>query len=139
MSENPPPPEEPQPNRRRDLWQLHIPLVLALGLCISATVIEVQRAGEGVARAWAYMFEWPLIGLFVLWIWNHYRKEGNVTTSIAAKWRDRIDRLNAEVDLTDEDPADRAGPDQATDGPADPELAAWQAHVRELRRSDPRP
>ena len=51
---------EPRRRRGRDVWQLDIPLAVALAICISATVIEFQRAGDGNWRAGIYMFEWPL-------------------------------------------------------------------------------
>ncbi len=82
----------------RDFWQLHVPLVLVLSLCTFITIIEVRRASEGVWRAWAYMFEWPLIGLFTIWIWHRYRTEGSVTKGLVARWRDRVSRMSAEYE-----------------------------------------
>ena len=94
---------EPADTRRarggwRDFWQLHVPLVLVLSLCTFITIIEVRRASEGVWRAWAYMFEWPLIGLFTIWIWHRYRTEGSVTKGLVARWRDRVSRMSAEYE-----------------------------------------
>jgi type VI secretion system secreted protein VgrG len=72
--------------------------VLVLSLCTFITIIEVRRASEGVWRAWAYMFEWPLIGLFTIWIWHRYRTEGSVTKGLVARWRDRVSRMSAEYE-----------------------------------------
>jgi hypothetical protein len=160
-------PQEPRRTRGgwRDFWQLHVPLVLVLTLCTVITIIEVRRASEGVWRAWAYMVEWPLIGLFTIWIWHRYRTEGSVTKGLAARWRDRVARLSAESDAATPTPtptptpgqsADQTGADQtgakppapaggsaepaahSTAPPADdPELDAWTAYVTDLRRREP--
>lgn len=60
-------------DRRRDFWQLDVPLVLVLLLCATLTVVEAFRAQDGVWRAWVYLVEWPVIGLGAVWIWRHYR------------------------------------------------------------------
>ena len=132
-------PQAPEPRRGRggwrDVWQLHIPLVLVLSLCTVFTIIEARRASEGVWRAWAYMFEWPLIGLFTIWIWHRYRTEGSVTKGLTKRWRERVARLSAAVD----DEADAAAPavPEKQPEPEDPGLDAWKAYVEDLRRREP--
>ncbi len=134
-----------EPSRRRDFWQLHVPLVLVLTLCTVITVIEVRRATEGVWRAWAYMFEWPMIGLFAIWIWHRYRKEGSVTRGLADRWRERVAQLGAEADA-----AEQAAPGQVEPHASspiepvtpvtpmnDPELRQWQEYVEDLQRREP--
>lgn len=119
----------------RDFWQLHVPLVLVLALCTFITIIEVRRAYEGVWRAWAYMFEWPLIGLFTIWIWHRYRTEGSLTKGFVERWRERIGRLNAEADATP-----GAAPPVSDVPPVeihDPQLEAWTAYVDDLKRREP--
>ena len=137
-------PQEPRRTRGgwRDFWQLHVPLVLVLTLCTVITIIEVRRASEGVWRAWAYMVEWPLIGLFTIWIWHRYRTEGSVTKGLAARWRDRVARLSAESDAATPTPTPTAtATATAAHSPApqadDPELDAWTAYVTDLRRREP--
>ena len=117
--------------RRRDFWQLHVPLVAVLTLCAVITVIEVRRATEGVWRAWFYMFEWPMIGLFAIWIWYRYRREGSLTRGLTDRWRDRVRQYEAEADA-----ADAAAPHTAR-VPDDPELSAWQDYVDDLQRRQP--
>ena len=123
--------ERERSRRRRDIWQLHVPLVFALILCTSLTIIEVRRAGEGVGRAWAYSFEWPLIGIVCIWIWMRYRKEGNLTRSIAARWRERVARIEDEF-LAHEQAAKEAEAE-----PVDPQLQEWQEYLDQLHRTDP--
>ena len=130
-----------EPSRRRDFWQLHVPLVLVLTLCTVITVIEVRRATEGVWRAWAYMFEWPMIGLFAIWIWYRYRKEGSVTRGLADRWRERVAQLGAEADAAEAAGAEaEAATEAATRAPEpvdDPELRKWQEYVDDLHRREP--
>jgi hypothetical protein len=130
-------PQEPRRTRGgwRDFWQLHVPLVLVLTLCTVITIIEVRRASEGVWRAWAYMVEWPLIGLFTIWIWHRYRTEGSVTKGLAARWRDRVARLSAESDEVTQKPDQEPDqePDQQSDQTpgrtaAEPPARSVQAH-----------
>jgi hypothetical protein len=107
------------------------------------------------------MVEWPLIGLFTIWIWHRYRTEGSVTKGLAARWRDRVARLSAESDEVTQKPDQQPNqtPDQtAAEPPArsvqthgsaepaahspapqadDPELDAWTAYVTDLRRREP--
>lgn len=111
-------------SRFKDFWQLHVPLVVVLALCTFATIIEVRRAGEGVDRAFVYSFQWPLIGVFAVVVWNHYRKHGNLTKWFTDRYRDRIQRFQREDAVTGSETLD-------------PDALAWQAHLEELRRIDP--
>jgi len=118
----------PRQDRWRDIWQLHIPLVVVLLVCAALTVIEARRATEGVWRAWWYMFEWPVFGLFAIWVWHRYRTEGNVARSMVQRWRDRVEEYEAEAP-----PPEPA----ASPIPDDPELLAWQEYADDLKRREP--
>lgn len=121
-------PERPARSRWRDVWTLHIPLVLVLALCISATVIEFRRANEGVWRAWIYLFEWPLIAAFAIWMWVRFRREAG--GGFARRWRERVERANAEP----EDELMTDGPAARPAEPEDPQLRAWRDYQRGLGR-----
>ena len=112
--------------RMKDFWTLHVPLVLVLALCTVATVIEYQRAQEGVGRAWVYTFQWPIIGLFAIVIWNRYRKHGNVTKWFTDRYRKRIEAYRAEAEAVED----------AEPAPVDPDEVAWRAYVEDLQRQD---
>jgi hypothetical protein len=112
--------------RMKDFWTLHVPLVLVLALCAVATVIEYQRAQEGVGRAWVYTFQWPIIGLFAIVIWNRYRKHGNLTTWFTDRYRKRIEAYRAEAEAAEE----------VEPTALDPDEAAWRAYVEDLRRRE---
>jgi len=116
---------EPPRSRWRDFWQLHVPLVLVLTLCLVLTVVEVRRASEGVWRAWFYMIEWPLIGAVSVWIWHRYRTEGNVASGLVNRWKERVASLTPASDAVD------------TPATKDEQLDAWQTYVDDLERRQP--
>lgn len=111
--------------RVKDVLTLHLPLVLVLALCTSATIIEFVRAREGVDRAWGYTFQWPIIGIFAIVIWNRYRKHGNLTRWFTDRARARIEALRVEAD-----------PEESPPAPVDPDEVAWREYVADLRRRE---
>ncbi len=125
--------ERERARRRRDIWQLHLPLAFALILCTTLTIVEVRRAGEGVWRAWAYSFEWPMIGVVCIWIWFRYRKQGSITKSLATRWRARVARIEEEFNAAQ----DGAITEEPLAEPKDPQLQQWQDYLDELHRNDP--
>lgn len=50
-------------------WRTHVALVLGLALCLAAFWFELHRALVGNALSWAYVFEWPLLAIFVVYMW----------------------------------------------------------------------
>lgn len=129
--------EKPR-SRVKDLWQLHLPLVVVLAFCAVATIVEFRRAQEGVDRAWAYTFQWPIIGAFAVVVWNRYRKHGSITRSISAYFRNRVARFEAEALAEEERQRSEQGLDQDhSPAAADPDEVAWREHVRRLHEKDP--
>lgn len=127
------PERPPTRNRKKDFWTLDVPLVVVLALCISATVIEVGRAGAGNWRAAVYSIEWPIIGAFAIWMWVRFKREGGSFRGITRRWQERVARYEAEADAA-ERPVEKAP------SPPDPELDAWNAyrdgvHQRDQERS----
>lgn len=47
----------------------HATLVVGLTLCTLAFIFELGRAERGNELSWAYVFEWPLLGLFAIYMW----------------------------------------------------------------------
>jgi hypothetical protein len=47
----------------------HLTLVVGLALCTAAFIFELHRAEGGNELSWAYVFEWPLLGLFAIYMW----------------------------------------------------------------------
>ncbi|MFM7598513.1 MAG: hypothetical protein ACKO70_09125 [Actinomycetota bacterium] len=110
----------------KDFWTLHVVLVLVLILCTVATVIEYQRAQEGVGRAWVYTFQWPIIGLFAVVVWNRYRKHGNLTKWFTDRYRKRIEAYRTEAEQTEAQQPQ----------PVDPDELAWRNYVADLQQQE---
>lgn len=91
--------------------KLHVTLALGLAFCALAFWFEFGRAERGNALSWAYVFEWPLLGVFGVYMWWNLLHEGRKS--------DRTQRV--------EKPA--IAPEYAG------MLAAWQEHQRELAAS----
>lgn len=130
--------ETSQSNRRfwKDLWQLHIPLVVVLAICGYATYIEVGRAAQGVDRAIVYSIQWPLIGVFAIVVWNRYRKHGSLTKSLAKYFRERTSRISQEAERFEKGLTERMEP-EPLDSSDLAQKAAWDEYVAELHRVDP--
>lgn len=112
MSESESPPERRR-TKVQQLWQLHLPLAVWLGVCAFATVVEYNRAMDGVDRAWSYTFQWPLFGVFAIFVWWRLLNEKSVTRSVVDFYRRRAEAMKAEAE--------------------DPELRAWNEYVRDLK------
>jgi|SRR5579871_3071253 len=94
---------------RRRLLRLHLGLALATLLCTSAFVIEVLRALGGNELSWAYVFEWPLLLGYGVYMWRRLVRE--------------------------ERDGGRAAPPPASPGD-DEALAAWNDYLAELHAAD---
>jgi hypothetical protein len=47
----------------------HLTLAAGLALCAAAFWFELHRALGGNELSWAYVFEWPLLGAFAVYMW----------------------------------------------------------------------
>ena len=91
----------------------HVTLGVGLTLCVAAFWFEIRRALGGNSLSWAYVFEWPLLGGFAVYMW----------------WK---------VIHPQSDQAKR--PQKTSISPEfDGMLAAWQEHQIELNRTQDQP
>ncbi len=44
--------------------------MLAELICASAFAFELSRALSGNALSWAYVFEWPILGAYAIYVWR---------------------------------------------------------------------
>ncbi len=95
-----------------DAWRTHAVLLAGLALCAVAFWFELGRAERGNTLSWAYVFEWPLLAVFAVYMWWKVLHEG--TTS-------RRRRAKREPGLAPQ---------------YDGMLKAWQAHQAELAESE---
>lgn len=47
----------------------HLTLAVGLAFCSFAFWFELSRAEAGNGLSWAYVFEWPLLGIFAVYMW----------------------------------------------------------------------
>jgi len=47
----------------------HLTLAVGLAFCALAFWFELKRALGGNGLSWAYVFEWPLLGAFAVYMW----------------------------------------------------------------------
>jgi hypothetical protein len=116
--------------RWKDILTLHLPLVIVLALCTYATINQYGRAQEGVERSWAYTFQWPIIGLFAIVVWNRYRKHGNLTRWFTDRYRSRVAAYRAEAEAAE------VAAGLAAEVEPDPDAEAWMAYQEDLRRRE---
>jgi len=50
-------------------FRIHVALVLAEIICLSAFIVEIRRALSGNELSWAYVFEWPLFAGYAVYMW----------------------------------------------------------------------
>ncbi|MDE3138600.1 MAG: hypothetical protein KGL05_02025 [Acidobacteriota bacterium] len=74
---------------------------------MSAFVIEMSRALSGNTLSWAYVVEWPVLGVYAIYMWKKLLKE--------------------------EPPAT---PSSSPHGEDDEKLRAWNEYLRELHQND---
>ena len=74
--------------------RLHLALGAGLAICISAFVIEVARALGGNTLSWAYVFEWPVLGGFGIYMWW---KLFNQTDTARRRTEKPVDPADAEA------------------------------------------
>jgi hypothetical protein len=67
-------PEQPAKGAKSPLlgaaaMKTHLTLVIGLALCVAAFWFELGRAEGGNELSWAYVFEWPLLAIFAVYMW----------------------------------------------------------------------
>ncbi|HEV2428154.1 MAG TPA: hypothetical protein VGS61_08045 [Acidimicrobiales bacterium] len=56
--------------------RVHLALIAAEAICASAFVVELMRAESGNTLSWAYVFEWPILGAYAVYVWRKLLREG---------------------------------------------------------------
>lgn len=83
----------------KNIFRIHLGLILAELICVPAFVIELLRALGGNELSWAYVFEWPALGLYAVYMWRKMVREerGLVKPKSPRVFRDdaRLDEWNA--------------------------------------------
>jgi hypothetical protein len=84
----------------KNIFRIHLGLFLAELMCIPAFVIEMFRALGGNELSWAYVFEWPALGGYAIYMWRRMIREerGQVKPKRVARADDvdpRLEEWNA--------------------------------------------
>jgi len=72
----------------REAFKTHLMLVVTLALCALAFWFELGRAERGNHLSWAYVFEWPLLagfGIYMWWKFMHPETEAHPRPQKTAK------------------------------------------------------
>jgi len=57
------------------MFRINLGLVLAELICLPAFVFEILRALGGNTLSWAYVFEWPLLAGYAVYMWHKLRQD----------------------------------------------------------------
>jgi hypothetical protein len=69
VDQDSPPVSAPRTVSGVDAIKLHLTLLAGLTLCALAFWFELGRAERGNNLSWAYVFEWPLLAIFGIYMW----------------------------------------------------------------------
>jgi hypothetical protein len=79
--------------------RINLGLFLAELICLPAFIIELMRALGGNTLSWAYVFEWPLLGLYAVYMWHKLlqdeRGDGSRRPVVFDEVDPRLDEWNA--------------------------------------------
>ena len=89
---------------------IHAGLILGETICILAFYVEYRRATGGNTLSWAYVVEWPIFALYILYMWRRLLREEKTPAP-------SID-----------------GPGDVPDEPDDPALVAMNNYFRAVHR-----
>jgi hypothetical protein len=57
---------------------IHLAVLVAEVICVSAFILELSRALSGNTLSWAYVFEWPILGGYALYMWRKLLNDDDV-------------------------------------------------------------
>lgn len=114
------------PRASRSVLRLHLTVAIVVPGCLAAGGFELVRALGGNELSWAYVVEWPLFGVFAVYMWWRLLQDEAVATSENVFGRP----------ATPAGCSPRAGSGADPDD-ADPELLAWNRYLARLHASEP--
>ena len=59
----------------KNTFGITLGLFFAELICIPAFIIEIKRALGGNTLSWAYVFEWPLLSVYAVYMWRKLIQE----------------------------------------------------------------
>ena len=64
---------------------VHVGLAIAEVICITAFAVELSRAISGNTLSWAYVFEWPVLGGYGLYMWHRLGRDDSAPSTTASE------------------------------------------------------
>ncbi|HUZ41484.1 MAG TPA: hypothetical protein VMU68_08870 [Acidimicrobiales bacterium] len=92
----------------KSTFKINLGLFFAELICITAFITEIKRALGGNTLSWAYVFEWPLLSVYAVYMWHKLLKD------------ERGEGSSRPVVYDEEDPA----------------LDAWNAYLESVHQRD---
>ena len=77
------PPESVSRSMKTKTWRTQVTLAVGLAFCVAAFWFELHRALGGNGLSWAYVFEWPLLAVFAVYMWWKVLHSEDCSTSTA--------------------------------------------------------
>jgi hypothetical protein len=97
--------------KKRGTYKIHLGLIVAELICISAFIFEITRALNGNTLSWAYVFEWPLFGFYAVYMWRRMLRD------------ERVEREGKSTPVV-------------TGQADDPRLQAWNEYLTKVHATD---
>jgi len=77
----------------KNALRVHVGLAVAEAICLSAFALELSRALSGNTLSWAYVFEWPILGVYAVFMWRRLL-HADVESPIGPSSAEEENRLN---------------------------------------------
>jgi hypothetical protein len=123
-----------------DAFRLHATLAAGLTLCVGAFTFELWRALGGHTFSWLYVFEWPLLAGFAIYMWwsllhGYDRRPASRPSSGRGEATPTAAGHIVEPGDPDHGVADRARSRPDGQEP-DPDLEAWNRYVARMEAEE---
>ena len=71
--------------KSKKILGIYFGLILGEAICILAFYVEYRRATGGNTLSWAYVVEWPIFALYIIYMWRRLLREEKapLTSTIA--------------------------------------------------------
>jgi hypothetical protein len=110
---------------------LHLTLLVVVPACVALCLWQLDRARSGNTLSWAYVFEWPILGAYAVYMWWKLVHEPAPTAAPRGEVETVIEEGQSTADAGTI-PTTAAGSEEE-----DEELAAYNRYLAELNLHGP--
>ena len=79
----------------KNALRVHVGLAIAETICITAFALELSRALSGNTLSWAYVFEWPVLGVYAVLMWKKLLSQDDAAIRSSPPTKQDESRLDA--------------------------------------------